>query len=256
MAEIELHPGTPFCTSEELNRIARQQGLCLAIAQAAIFDEICQHIELPDAIENALIESYFNQHQLTNDSDCDQHLQSKGWTMEDLIYFATKQERLIRFQQLLFAEDVELRFLTSKADLDEICYSLIRLRDGDLAFELHQRLIEGEADFEDVAATYSEGPERTNQGRFGPVPLSQAHPVVVEKLRTSEPGQLWAPFFLKDIWVILRLDSWVGARLDEDTRQQMLNELFDDWLQRRARQLLAGDSPDPLPLHRLRNSFP
>ena len=51
MAEIELHPGTPFCTSEELNRIARQQGLCLAIAQAAIFDEICQHIKLPDEIE-------------------------------------------------------------------------------------------------------------------------------------------------------------------------------------------------------------
>ena len=94
--------------------------------------------------------------------------------------------------------------------------------------------------------------QQTRRGRFGPVPLSQAHPVVVEKLRTSEPGQLWAPFFLKDIWVILRLDRWIGARLDDDTRQQMLNELFDDWLQRRARQMLAGVSPDPLPLHLLR----
>ena len=175
--------------------------------------------------------------------------------MEDLIYFATKQERLSRFQHLLFAEDVELRFLSNKTDLDEICYSLIRLRDGNLAFELHQRLIEDEAEFEDLAATYSEGPERSSQGRLGPVALSQAHPVVAEKLRTSEPGQLWAPFFLKDIWVILRLDSWVGARLDEDTRQQMLHELFDEWLQQRARQLLAGDSPEPLPLHRLRDSF-
>ena len=38
MAEVELHPGIPFCSAETLNRIARQQGLCLAIAQASIFD--------------------------------------------------------------------------------------------------------------------------------------------------------------------------------------------------------------------------
>ena len=36
MAEIELHPGTPYCDVATLNRIARQQGLCLAIAQASI----------------------------------------------------------------------------------------------------------------------------------------------------------------------------------------------------------------------------
>ena len=29
MAEVELHPGVPFCSTETLNRIARQQGLCL-----------------------------------------------------------------------------------------------------------------------------------------------------------------------------------------------------------------------------------
>ena len=27
MTEIELHPGTPFCTAKAFNRIARQQGL-------------------------------------------------------------------------------------------------------------------------------------------------------------------------------------------------------------------------------------
>ena len=53
---------------------------------------------------------------------------------------------------------------------------------------------------------------------------SQAHPDVVEKLRTSQPGQLTPPIFLKNIWAILRLDSWEGARLDENFRQEILNE--------------------------------
>ena len=56
MTEIELHPGRPFCSAETLNRIARQQGLCLAIAQAAVFDEICGAVPLPQAIEKDLVD--------------------------------------------------------------------------------------------------------------------------------------------------------------------------------------------------------
>ena len=47
----------------------------------------------------------------------------------------------------MFSDDVELKFLECKNNLDNIHYSLIRLQDGDLAFELHQRLIEAEASF-------------------------------------------------------------------------------------------------------------
>ena len=251
MAEIELQPGTPFCSADELNRIARQQGLCLAIAQASIFDDICRSMELSNEREAELVASYCLQNDLNQPEHLEEHLKRRGWQQQDLIYFATKQERLSRFQQLLFAEDVELRFLAKKTDLDTIRYSLIRVRDGDLAFELHQRLLEGEASFEQLAAAFSEGPERDHDGQLGPVPLSQAHPVVVEKLRISHPGQLWEPFFLKDIWVILRLDEWQGSRLDDLTRQDLLQDLFDDWLHQRALQLLNGEQTGPLPMHRL-----
>ena len=182
------------------------------------------------------MKSYCLQNNLKQTEHLSEHLKTRGWQQNDLIYFTTKQERINRFQQLMFAEDVELRFLSNKNDLDTIRYSLIRLRDGNLAFELHQRLLEGEADFEELATTFSEGPERDHGGQLGPFPLSQAHPVLVEKLRISYPGQLWEPFFLEDIWVILRLDEWQGARLDDLTRQQLLQDLFDDWLHQRSVQ--------------------
>ena len=59
------------------------------------------------------------------------------------------------------------------------------------------------------------------------------------------------PFFLVDIWVILRLDHWKGARLDSAMRETLLDELFEQWLERRVNQLLAGQPPEPLPLHLL-----
>ena len=255
MAEIELHPGIQFCSTNELNRIARQQGLCLAIAQASVFDEICQAIHLPADTENELVESFLEQNDINNSDQLEHYLQQEGWTTEDLVYFATKAERIEIFKQQLFLEEVELRFLERKTDLDVIRYSLIRVRDGNLAFELHQRLIDEESSFGDLAKTFSEGPERESQGQVGPFPLNQAHPSLVEKLRASAPGELWKPFFVDEVWIILRLDDWSGARLNEDTRLQLLEELFQEWLNQRTQTVLYGEQPGPLPLHRLNSSY-
>ena len=152
----------------------------------------------------------------------------------------------------MFSDDVTLRFLETKLDLDQISYSLIRVSDGDLAFELHQRLQEAEASFEELAAEFSEGPEQSSGGRIGPVPVNQAHPTVANKLRTSQEGQLWPPFFLENIWLILRLDQWDGARLNDATRSELLDQIFDEWVEERVLQLLAGNTPGPLPLHALK----
>ena len=253
MAEIELHPGTPYCDVATLNRIARQQGLCLAIAQASVYDEICQAVPLPDAKVTLLTRAYLERQELDPDDEdaCAALLRAKGWTQEDLRYFASKGERLARFQQRVFNDEVEQHFLSRKLAHDQVTYSLIRVRDGDLAFELHQRLLEGEGDFATLASRYSEGAERTSGGQCGPVPFDQAHETVVEKLRGCQEGELLEPFFLVDIWLILRLDRWEGARLDAAMRVTLLEELFERWLERRVNQLLAGQPPEPLPLHLL-----
>ena len=44
--EIEIAPGRPWLTVEETNRLIRQQGLSLAVAQAWVLDELAAVIEL------------------------------------------------------------------------------------------------------------------------------------------------------------------------------------------------------------------
>ena len=248
---IELKPGQPFCTPAELNRIARQQGLSFAMAQAVVFDEICQAVALPRDLEHGLIRAYLEYQGVDNDEALEAFLAARGWNQNDLLQVASKGERLQRFKQQVFREEVEIHFLQHKLDYDQVEYSLIRVRDEHLAFELHQRLLEEEATFAELAPLYSEGPERHSEGRLGPYPLSQAHEVVAEKLRISQPGQLWPPFFLVNIWLILRLERWDGARLSAEKREEVLGELFDQWLEQRCRLLLAGQTPPPLPLHLL-----
>ena len=243
---IELMPGVAWATPDQLNRLLRQQGLCLAVAQAAVFDEIAQLIPLDPALEEQLVQLWLERQGISSEAERSAWLTRKGWGQEDLRYFATKGLRLERFKQQLFDADVELRFLERKLDLDAVTYSLIRVDEEALAWELYHRIADDGDDFATLAAAHSQGDERHSGGRIGPAPLSQSHEAVAQQLRVSRPGQLWPPFFLVNIWLILRLEEHEAAQLDDGMRQMLREELFDEWLERRVEQLLAGDTPLPL----------
>lgn len=250
MSAIELKAQIPLCSPEQLNRIARQQGLNVAIAQSWVLDQICHGVQLDPDQERQLVDQFLLHHLGSTSAETrDQFLRQHSWDAEDLRIAATQAQRLALFKRLAFGSELEIQFLDQKLQLDQVEYSLIRVRDEGLAFELHQRLLEGEASFAELAEAYSEGPERESAGRFGPDPLNQAHPEVANKLRISQPGQLWPPFFLVNIWVILKLEQLHPARLDSRQRAQLLDGLFSEWMQQRVAQLLAGETPAPLPPH-------
>ena len=150
MSKVELHSGTPFLSGEELNRIARQQELSVVIAKAKIFDQICQGVTLPEEIEYELIKSYLQKELIDDDSELEDYLTMRGWDEADLIYIATKGERLRYFQEQVFSQEVELNYLGRKIDIDQVSYTLICTTDADEAFELHQRLQENEAKPEEI----------------------------------------------------------------------------------------------------------
>ena len=75
--------------------------------------------------------------------------------------------------------------------------------------------IELHIDFAELAATYAEGMEQATRGVVGPVPLVQAHPVLANVLRTSQPGELRPPVQIEPWWLVVRLESLQPASFDE-----------------------------------------
>ena len=252
MSEIELHRGTPFLSNAELNRLARQQELSVVLAKARIFDQICQAVALPADREAELIQTFLQEEAISNDSELEDYLALRGWQEADLIYVATKAERLQRFQQQVFGQEVELNYLCRKLDLDQVHYTMVCVEDADEAFEWHQRLLEGEAEpdqFPAVVAVEQVGGLTT--GRYGPQSISQAHHSLISRLRVGEPAQVWPPFFSDTHWVVLQLDQRLGTPLNKRVYAELLDELFETWLNRRITQLLTGEEPAPLPLNLL-----
>jgi len=244
---IEIAPGRPWLTVEETNRLIRQQGLSLAVAQAWVLDEIAAVIHVQPEAEKALIRQFVESQGVSSDDELGQWLKTKRLSFDDLRYFATKGERVKRWQRRRYGEEAEIRFLERKLELDRVVYSMLRVSDQELAEELYHRLKEGEADFPELAVHYSQGQERNTRGLIGPVPLAAGHPDLAARLRISQPGQIWPPFLVVDVWVVMRFEQLLPAQLDADMRGRMIEELFQVWFRERVQLLMEGEPLPPLP---------
>ena len=138
-----------------------------------------------------------------------------------------------------FAAKAEARFLERKNDLDQVVYSLLRLKNSFLARELYLQIESGDANFADLARRYAEGPERSTNGIVGPSPLTQAHPALVEKLRVAQPGVLLEPFQISDWWLVVRLERYSPATFTDEVSDRMCQEMFDAWIDEETTQCLA-----------------
>ena len=183
----------------------------------------------PDALEKAKLE-LLNQRGFKTMDQWSEMLADLGRSDEEVI---ERLERVIRRQEYIrerFAPKAEARFLERKNELDQVVYSLLRLADNFLARELYLQIESGESNFADLAKRYAEGPERNTNGIVGPVSLTQAHPVLVEKLRVAQPGVLLEPFRISDWWLVVRLERYSPATFTPEVSDRMCREMFDAWI--------------------------
>ena len=217
-------------------------GVLEQVLRVRTMDELIQApAPMNGADQEELLHDWRQVHQLTSPDQLGHWLQSHGLSAEQWQQLVLRPHQWLHWCREEFSHKVKSHFLKRKAELDQLSYSLIRVRDEELAAELFLRIREAEVSFEDCAGTYSEGPERHDGGRVGPVPTTQPHPCLAELLRVSQPGQLWPPRKLEGWWVILRLEAHHGARFS-DVCDQLCLELGEAHLHSLVASQLAEHS--------------
>ena len=219
-------------TPEDLSwQLLRRSGRGRQLLEAWIENEICALVPLAPEREAELIEAF----------DLQLPLQP-----EDLAYAATRQERLQLFKRAAFTLHVEERFSRTKRQRDRIIYSMLRSVSAGRVAELALAIREGEIDFASAAIRWSEGPESAQGGRIGPISPDVGHPELNERLNQANEGDLIGPFPVGNMHVLLRLDTRITTRLDEALQQQLIDELYAEWLNRQVGALINGETMDPI----------
>jgi len=215
--------------SPNLPNLARH-GLLRPWLERLVVAEAVQQQPIDAASLTSLQEQFCKRHNIKTDAGLDAFLAQQGLSRDDLQWQLALPLRIQAHCSKRFGPKAEQHFLSRKTQLDRVVYSLLRVRDGGLARELYLRIQAGEASFADLAARYAEGPEQTSHGIVGPVPLTQAHPVLAEKLRTVAVGTLLEPFTIEQWWLVVRPEQRIAASFDEAMADQMAKELFDEWV--------------------------
>jgi hypothetical protein len=184
------------------------------------------------------------------DQSIESVLESKGWSHEDLNLHLRLPEALHRFSKQRFGPGLEETFLESRGCRDEVIYSLLRVRDAGLARELWIRLEESETTFAEAAHQYSEGEEAQRKGVIGPMPIGMLQPPVLQEiLRSLKPGEISTPRQLGEWHVLMRLEQLRSARFDGITRDHMLKEALDRFIQKRVDAVINSNQADLPPIH-------
>ncbi len=141
------------------------------------------------------------------------------------------QAKLQQFKQENWGNKVGSYYLTRKVQLDRVICSIIQVADGTIAQELYFRICAEPKIFSKLALNYSQGAESFDGGKVGPISISRLHPTISTQLLLLKPGEISPLFVIDNFYVFTRLEQVVPAQFDEELRQMLLNELFEQWLQ-------------------------
>ncbi len=231
-----LQVGSQTITYEEIIPLLVGYQMLPQLLRELIIDQAIADISCTEEEIAIAYQKFFGQHNITSQEALEAWLARYGITEEKLQALATRQLRIAKYKIATWSAQLESYFLNYKSKLDKVIYSLIRTKDAGIAQELYFRIQAKEQSFAEVAREYSLGPESQTGGLQGPVELSVPHPALAKMLSVSQPGQLLPPTRLGEWIVIVRLEKFIPAVLDEPIRQQLLNNLFENWISQQINQ--------------------
>ena len=234
---VVLQVGNRLITQEEIIPLLAGYQMLPQLLQEIVIDQAIASIDCAEEEKAAAQQQFCAKLDITSEEKRQEWLREHGMTQVQLDQLATRELRIEKYKLATWGPKVESYFLNRKGQLDKVIYSLIRVQDLGLAQELYFRVLEGEQSFAELARTYSQGPESQTDGLIGPVELSVPHPTLAKMLSISQPGQLLPPTRIGEWIVIVRLERFVPAQLDDAMRRRLLNESFNNWLQEQMKQL-------------------
>jgi parvulin-like peptidyl-prolyl isomerase len=227
-----LQVGDIVLTPENIFPLLAEKQMISLLAKEIILDQAIAEIQCTPE-ETAMAEQkFFTQMQLNPNEPQKLQiwLERNYLTREQLQQIILRGIKLEKYKEQTWGNEIESYYLKRKRQLDKIIYSLIRTKNPGQAQELYFRISEGEKEFAELARQHSQGAEAETGGLIGPVELTVPHPEIAQKLMTSQPGQVLPPTRIGEWIVILRLEKYLAAQLDQNMKRRLLDELFNTWL--------------------------
>ena len=218
----------------------RRTGFLRPIVQYILVENLTKDLTPPKEMIEKAFNDFCKSKGLTDKSKLVVYLEEHYLNYDELVEQITIPLKKQFYSLKEFGSNAESHFLKRKDALDKVIYSLIRVRDPDLAYDLYLRLEEGKSNFITLVQRFSEGPEKNSNGKIGPTSLSTAHPLLRELLVNQRIGLVLEPVQIENWWIVAKLEERIDAVFDDAMKMYMACELFEDWLQNESQKVVKS----------------
>ena len=169
--------------NDETIQLLNNNKLLLPLIKSEFVKNVLEKVNIEKEEEEKLIKTFLEKYGVKDMENKDQWMNDNNLNSETLKNLALADVKLKKYCDDNFKHKVNARFLERKNQLDVFVYSLIRVDDMNKAMEIYLQLSEKEADIGDLAAKYSQGPEKNRRGIVGPISIENTHPILAKELK-------------------------------------------------------------------------
>jgi len=172
-----------------------------------------------------------------------------AWLKEQLItpdeWEQGIRDRLLaqKLSAFLFANEVEKYFVEHRTDFDSVILYQIIVPHQKLAVELFYQIEEEEISFYQAAHYYDIAEDRRHRCGFeGRLYRRGLKPDISSVVFGAEPQKVLRPIKTEQGYHILMVEDMIPAELTPELRQEILQQLFHEWLTRELNYFLHSSS--------------
>jgi len=210
-----------------------QNFLMRILRQHTIAKEVAARTDLEvDAsqVEQAIV-NFRLQNQLVNPEAFDKWLTSQGTNYVDFRKQVTVGLKFELLKQQITNSKVEEVFNQNQASFEQVILSRIVVDDLPTAEELKSQLDANTVEFEALAKEHSTTNDRLFNGMMGAVTMGQLPEPIRELLKNAEVGDIVGPVEFQKMYSILRLEQRIPATLTGQLKQNLQEQIFEQWWQ-------------------------
>jgi parvulin-like peptidyl-prolyl isomerase len=242
-----------------LGRLIEPEKIIDDLKREVCLKEICQKIVYQQIIDQAAQERGIgvSPEEIQAEGDCFRHemrLESASdtfaWLSDQLItpedWEAGISDRLLRkkLAEALFAHEVERYFTQNRLNFEQLILYKIVVPYQQLAQELFYQIEENEISFYEAAHLYDiEEQRRLQCGYVGKLYRRNLSPEVASAIFGSRLREVIGPLQVEQNYELLMAAEFIAAELSDRVRQEILDQLFKEWLESEFNYLIHNERP-------------
>lgn len=159
-----------------------------------------------------------------------QRISVEDWSQGIRVALLTK-----KLKEHLFGEAVDDHYIGNRDNYRRVALSQILVLDLTDALKITQSLREENASFCALALQYSKGKQSQENGGFAGIQfLAELMEELAQAVTDVKESELIGPIQTKLGYHILKVEKWFPTELNEFVRDQILESLFQAWLQEQS----------------------